>query len=211
MAIFNFVLPIGWDELSAFSTTAAVIVAIISNHRATKQMRLALQMQEQSKNVQLADARIAIIDKLRAKEAISETTLQILFNQHILAEYQQWKAFLSLLQGAESDKKLYFQLCREKDERGNYTNPTQSKIEEFEIYLAKPDCPDTVYTIYQQYCNDKAIEYSPTGFSEDRRSYNYNEISNRISEVSHQLNIIENKLYSDMEQFVTDSIKELKF
>ena len=70
--IVNFDLPIGWDELGVIATVLAVIVALYSNRKATKQLKSALEIQEQSKNVGLLDKRIELTEKIRSNKSVPE-------------------------------------------------------------------------------------------------------------------------------------------
>lgn len=58
--IFNFTLPIGWNEVGVIATAVAVIVALFANRGAKKQLASALKIQEQSKNVSLFEQRIKV-------------------------------------------------------------------------------------------------------------------------------------------------------
>lgn len=95
MCIFDFSLPIGWDEIGVIATVAAVIVALAANRKAAKQLESALKMQEQSKNVGLIDKRIFLIEEIRMGREVSELSMQILFDEEIAKSYQKLKSLSS--------------------------------------------------------------------------------------------------------------------
>lgn len=90
-SIFKFTLPIGWDELGVIATVLAVIVALYANRKATQELKSALKMQEQSKNVSLLDKRIELAEKIQTGKSVSELTLQVLFNDEIFKHYNAVK------------------------------------------------------------------------------------------------------------------------
>lgn len=103
--IVNFDLPIGWDELGVIATVLAVIVALYSNRKATKQLKSALEIQEQSKNVGLLDKRIELTEKIRSNKSVPEWTLRVLFdnNADIVGHYTAWQNYLSEAKQAQDD------------------------------------------------------------------------------------------------------------
>ena len=85
--MFNLTCPIGWDELgvivtavSAIVSVVAVWVAICGNRKATEQLEMSSEIQEQSKNVELFDKRMGLLEKIKSEETVSEPALQILFS-----------------------------------------------------------------------------------------------------------------------------------
>lgn len=103
--IVNFNLPIGWDELGVIATVLAVIVALYSNRKATKQLKSALEIQEQSKNVGLLDKRIELTEKIRSNKSVPEWTLRVLFdnNANIVGHYTAWQNYLSEARQAQDE------------------------------------------------------------------------------------------------------------
>lgn len=103
--IVKFDFPIGWNELGVIATVLAVIVALYSNRKATKQLKSALEMQEQSKNVGLLDKRIELAEKIRCNKSVPEWTLRVLFdnNSDIVGHYTAWQNYLSEVKQAQDE------------------------------------------------------------------------------------------------------------
>lgn len=95
MCWFHFSLPIGWNELGVIATVAAVFVALFANRKASKQLKSALDIQEQSKNISLVDKRIALTEEIEMDSEISELAIQILFDEEIVQSYQRLKTYNS--------------------------------------------------------------------------------------------------------------------
>ena len=70
-----FLYPFGWEELGVVATVAAVIVALCANRGARNQLKSALGMQEQSKNVALLEQRVKIADSIQRDEQQIQMTL----------------------------------------------------------------------------------------------------------------------------------------
>lgn len=103
--IVKFDFPIGWNELGVIATVLAVIVALYSNRKATKQLKSALEIQEQSKNVGLLDKRIELTEKIRSNKSVPEWTLRVLFdnNANIVGHYTAWQNYLSEARQAQDE------------------------------------------------------------------------------------------------------------
>lgn len=93
--IIKITFPIGWDELGVIATVSAVIVALVANKKASEQLKSALEMQEQSKNVSLLDKRVELAEAIQSGKSVSELTLQVLFNDEIVNHYKAWKKHLA--------------------------------------------------------------------------------------------------------------------
>jgi len=128
MCLFNFSLPIGWDELGVIATVAAVIVALFANRKATKQLKSALEMQEQSKNVGLMDRRIALAESIQKGNAVSELDLRILFNNEIFDCYKKWRSYLTQSKSASSDQEVFRMLVAKAKIEGNIPNTITGSI-----------------------------------------------------------------------------------
>ena len=208
--IFSLTFPIDWEEIGAIASAAAVIIALYSNHKTTKEMKTTLQMQEQSKNLELMEERLKIAECIQNDEAISELKFKILFNTEIYSAYEHYKKWEQQYQSAQSDEKIFFSYCENQDGEGGYNNEVREKIEQYEILMNEPDCPSKIIDEYKKYCHDNAVCCSDTGKPEDYKWYNHAEISERISNSYRMLSEAKNSLLQQMEQFIKDSIKEVK-
>lgn len=200
-----FTYPFGWEELGVVATVGAVIVALFSNHSAKKQLLAALKMQEQSKNISLLEERMKIAEAVRTGGVVSETSVKILYNSGILESFQELQQLeLQYLQ-AKSDESTFFEALK-------ITNATdvERKIKEYtDFYLKRPDCPKSIKEQFQKYCNENTQYWSPTGFSDDRRDYNYYEIYSQIVETHRAIEEKRKVIVSLMEEYLTNSIKQV--
>lgn len=90
MQIFDFSLPIGWDELGTISTVLALITALYANHNAYVQLKKSMQIHEQSKSVSLFDQRIEVIEALRKKSKVPLVKIRLLYNEDIAKAAQKY-------------------------------------------------------------------------------------------------------------------------
>lgn len=200
-----FTYPFGWEELGVVATVAAVIVALFSNLSAKKQLLAALKMQEQSKNISLLEERMKIAEAVRTRNSVSETSVKILYNSCILESFRELQKLELQYRQAESDESTFFDALK-------ITNATEveRRIREFtDLYLDRPDCPKSIKEHFQKYCNENTQYWSPTGFSDDRRDYNYYEIYTQMTETHRAIEEKRKVIVSQMEEYLTNSIKQV--
>lgn len=200
-----FTFPFGWEELGVVATVAAVIVALFSNLSAKKQLLAALKMQEQSKNISLLEERMKIAEAVRTRGSVSEISVKILYNSCILESFRELQKLELQYRQAESDESTFFDALK-------ITGATEveRKIKEFtDIYLDRPDCPKLIKEQFQKYCNENTQYWSPTGFSDDRRDYNYYEIYTQMTETHRAIEEKRKVIVSQMEEYLTNSIKQV--
>ena len=207
--IFNFTLPIGWNEVGVIATAVAVIVALFANRGAKKQLASALKMQEQSKNVSLFEQRIKVIDGIREGTILSKTTIKVLFNEEIYNVYEQLCDAKLRYKVAEGDEGTFFSAISE-DGIIHADDNIKGKIREYEIYMERPDCPQEIKKNYLKYCGENEVCWSDTGLSEDRQTYNHAEIRDRMIKSHQDIEKHTERLIELMEKFVTDSIAPIE-
>lgn len=201
-----FSFPIGWDEIGVIATVLAVIVALFANNGARKQLKSALKMQEQSKNVSLLDQRMNIVETIRQNELPSETSVRILFNEEIVDCFVALAAAHKAHTAATHDENTYFQSTLEKNDIGELVNPVKNQIQEYEYFMKRPDCPQKVHDDYKKYCDNHETWWSETGLSDDRRTYNHAEIRNRMIAADQDIQNNKTKILAMMEDFLSQSI-----
>lgn len=204
--VFKFDFPIGWDELGVIATVVAVIVALVANRKSSKQLKSALEMQEQSKNVGLLDRRVETAEAIQSGKSVSEITLQVLFNDEIVKHYKAWKNYLTKKVYAEHDLDRFYAAFRESDGAGGYIPGAKDKFEQFMSDMSRPDCTQQVFDDYEKYCSDHVV-YLPDG--EDGKSipYNHSEITDRISDATTKAKKEQELTLQLMEKFISDSIQ----
>lgn len=206
--VFRITFPIGWEELGVVATVSAVVVALVANKKASEQLKSALEMQEQSKNVSLLDKRVKLAETIQSGKSVSELTLQVLFNDEIVKHYKAWKNHLTEKVYADHDLERYYDKVTEPDGEGGVYTDVKNTLERYMANMSTPDCPQQVLDEYEQYCSEHIVYLSDveTGVS---IPYNHSEITTRIG------NAIENakeehKLTLQLiEKFITDSIQSL--
>jgi hypothetical protein len=211
MNIFSFSFPIGWDELAACATTIAVIVALFANHKATKQLKYSLKMQEQSKNIELFEKRVALTESAIKGGSISSMALRILFTDEIDAQYQKICNLEVQYKDAQYDATVFFEAMRLTDADGYTNNGIKEKIQEYESVMSRPDCPKSIIEQFRQCCDENEIFWSATGYSDDRKTYNYWEISCREGKLNTAIKSARDTLARQMEEYISESIKPVSF
>ena len=204
--LFCFTSPIGWNEIGSIATAIAVIVALAANKSSRKQLIKALEMQEQSKNVELLEQRINVIDCIQADNPVSETTIKILFDKSILGYYQALKKQKEKYEAARNDETTFFQAVEETKEFRGPDNDIASRISEYEQFMERPDCPTRIIQNYEEYCKQNEQWWSATGLSDDRQMYNHAEIRERMINAAQCINGTKSTLIKAMEEYVANSI-----
>jgi len=206
--IIKITLPIGWNELGVIATVIAVIVALAANKKASEQLKSALEMQEQSKNVGLLDRRIELAETIQSGKFVSELTLQILFNDKILKHYKAWKKYLSEKDSAEHDMGLFFLSGRVEDGESGYINSVRDTIHKYESDMSRPNCPPEIITEYETYCNEHPI-WIKTGENLELTPFNHSEISERIATAEKAAKAEQDLTLQLIKKYTSDSIRPL--
>lgn len=200
-----FTYPFGWEELGVVATVAAVIVALLSNHSAKKQLIAALKMQEQSKNVSLLEERLKVAEAIRTGKAVSVISVKVLYNEEIVKDFQELQDLEGEYNEAASDELVFFDALKETD-----ATDVEKKIKEYtENYLERPDCTEAIWEQFWNYCNQHTSFWSHTGFSDDRREYNYYEIYTKMVKTHKKIGEKRKSIVSKMEEFLSESIKQV--
>lgn len=204
--VFCFKIPIGWDEIGVIATVLAVVVALAANRKSSKQLKSALEMQEQSKNVSLLDKRVELAEAIQTGKFVSELTLQVLFNDEIVKHYQAWMDYLTKKVYAEDDLEKFYDKTKTRDGAGGYITTVKDNFERFMAAMSRPDCPQQIFTDYEEYCN-KHVVYLPNGENGESIPYNHSEITNRISDAITNAKKERELTLQLMEKFISDSIQ----
>ena len=205
-----FTYPFGWEELGVIATVAAVVVALWANRGARKQLKSALDMQEQSKNVSLLEQRVKIAESIQNDESPSMMGIKVLFNDGIYKCYEMLCTARMNYRRAQQDEQTFFEAKEEEYNHGPAPVNVRSKIEEYEYFMERPDCPQSIFDAYQEFCNDNEAWWSETGLSDDRKTYNHYEIRNRMIAANADITSTKKELVDLIEKFITDSIAPVK-
>jgi len=206
--ILYFKLPIGWDELGAIATSAAVIVALAANRKATKQLRSALKMQEQSKNVELLDRRVDMAEKIQLNNTVPELTLQLLFDEEILKHYQMWRTHITEKVYAENDLQNFISESSTLSLEGKDEETVFSRIREYEYQMSMYDCPQHVHDEYEKFCNTHEIRQG-YGIDGEPITSNYLAIKNRLYKAVEEAKKEQETTIRLMKEFISKSIQSI--
>ena len=161
------------EVVGVIATVAAVIVALVANKKATDSLKLSLKIQEQSKNVDLYEKRLALFEKIKSKTNLSHhTEVNLLFNKKIIECYEYMIAYRKKQHEYNKDKMLSENFANEiVREQG--LEDFKTKIIEFKSKMSYPDCPDSVFDEYKAYCDTFEVVHSFSGLDDDLKTYNY--------------------------------------
>lgn len=141
-----------WDKidvlfniLGVFATVAAVVVALRANRKATEQLQKTIEMQEQSKNVELFDKREALIKSIQSGKNASIISLELLFNEEIVLMYKKWHKLMIEENLALNDWEYASNLHKDnreeleakyKEVHANSENEKESLVQLMEKYIS---------------------------------------------------------------------------
>ena len=202
---FLFTYPIGWDEIGVIATVAAVVVALFSNAHANKQLKAALQIQEQSKNVDLFDKRVAILSEIAENNETSELPLRLLFDKTIVDAYTKLRTSVTAKEAADHDMKVYESIMRCQDGEGGYTSPI-AELLYFEQQLEEHNYPEDRLEEYIALCKKHEIIHSETGDADDGKVYNYRDLSNIIGKANIDVENKKTAVLELMQSYIKRSI-----
>ena len=206
---FDFSVPITWADIISFISTivafVAVIVAIAANKKASQSLNYSLKMQEQSKNIDLFEKRVAVIDEIKKNVKTSELHLELLFNDTIAKEYRTMLKCWNDNEDAYHDLNVYDDTIEVMDGEGGYTSPMAELIDA-EKTLEKLNYPDDKVKDFEALCSKYQITHSESGETKDIKVYNYKELSERIAFTECQFKHQQKALLDIMQCFVKDSI-----
>lgn len=128
--------------------------------------------------------------------------MRVLYNDEIFSEFQILQELESQRRQALADEKVYFDALKE-----NAGSDVVDEIREYtDLYLKRSDCPKTYYEEFQNLCSQHIQDWSVTGFSNDRREYNYYEIYTTAVETKRRIVEKRENIVLSMEKFLSDSI-----
>ena len=196
------------DIWGTIATVAAVIVAIVANCKANQSLKYSLKMQEQSKNIDLFEKRLAVIDEIKEKTKVSKLHLGLLFNDSIVSEYNKMLDFWNEHANAYHDLNVYSDAIEVMDGEGGYTSP-MAELEDAERTLEELGYPADKVKSFDALCDKYQISHSESGENKDIKIYNYKELSGRIASTKCQFDDQKKSLIDLMQHFVKDSISPI--
>lgn len=210
--IFDFTVPITWADIinvvSTFVAFVAVIVAIVANCKASKSLKYSLKMQEQSKNVDLYDKRLALYDSIKNNKNVSDVSVKLLFDKKIVKSYDEMILYRKKQREFHYDKRHAENFAKDIVREQNLDD-FNSKIIEFKSKMSNPECPDSVFDEYRTYCDKFEVEHSFSGNEEDAKVYNYYKCEEQESKYKELADKEQTKLLELIAEFIKESISPI--
>lgn len=201
MDVIGFVVEI----IGVIATVAAVIVALVANKKANDSIKISIKMQEQSKNVDLFEKRVELIEILKSDNKVSEVKLQLLFDKYIIKEYDKIKKCLNNISDIEHDIFVYQDVVKTSDGEGGYTSPLD-EILDLEDKLERHNFPAEGVKEFEELCKKHEITYCEF---DEPKVYNYKEMRDRLADANKELLHEKETLTIKMQKFVKDSISPI--
>lgn len=173
--IYNVII----DGFSALATISAVIVALFANKNATRQMREALKIQEQNKNVELFDKRVFIIEELKKTDINFqelEVYIKLLYNKKIVEEFTKLLECNNRKSNIENDLN-YFKFLAQADDK---TYGIYEKVQEIECISG--EWSKQIEEEYEE--NIRKLSIYAQDEQGNYRQYEYKSLSKELDNVS---------------------------
>lgn len=215
--ILDLGLPLTWGDLGSIATALAVIVALFANHNSNKQLQKTLQMHEQTKNIDLLNERIEIIDAIKSNHWISDLKFQILFDENIIELKKEWDRIKQEI----AEYKYYLgeyesRLEETSSDRGpdspmNQIQDAERDCSEAEPIFDQPESDEYKSRCqkFQKICEKYALKIQVPGTENKWRLCNYQELTKSINSAEKKAEQAKQKLQDAMISFVQESIKPL--
>ena len=205
------------NAISSIAMVATVIVALCANRQSNKQLKSALEMQEQSKNIELYEKRLEIIKIIyQFKIGIGIEIVQmlpiqirILYNndEQILEKFDKLKEYCIAVDKAEEEKKRFITATNRPDGYGGYTTLKET-IEEFEMRLGKNNHDETAEEPFRNFCDEHICQIKNPE-TNNMETVNYCDIHSRLKESYIGYSDTQTELIKLMEQFINNGLQPI--
>lgn len=201
-------LPIGWDELGVFVSAAAVIVALVANHKTTKSLNATIRIHEQSKNTELLKERLNTAERIRLGEEVPEMEFKVLFNDSICDAYGTYQLKRKEFEAAENDEHDFFSVWKDRLEPSEFDEMT-TQFERYAQLTEESDCPEPTFNEYKEYCEAYRVPIQEPGTVNVYKYLAFDEIRDRISYTRKEFEATKKSLMKQIEDFLRASIAEI--
>ena len=202
------ICSLGWNEIGTIATVAAVIVALVANNKSSKAIKMSLKIQEQSKNVDLYDKRLALYEDVKNNKNVSDVSVKLLFDKKIVKSYDEMILYRKKQREFHYDKRHAENFAKDIVREQNLDD-FNSKIIEFKSKMSNPECPDSVFDEYRTYCDKFEVEHSFSGNEEDAKVYNYYKCEEQESKYKELADKEQTKLLELIAEFIKESISPI--
>lgn len=205
------------NAISSIAMVATVIVALCANRQSNKQLKSALEMQEQSKNIELYEKRLEIIKiiyQFKIGMGMEEIQMlpikiRILYNndEKIMEKFEKLKEYCIDVDKAEEDKKRFISATNKSDGMGGHIN-LKDEIEEFERRLERNDYDKTAEEPFKKFCDDHICQITNPE-TNTAETVNYYDIHSRLEESYIGYFDTRRELIELMEQFINNGLQPI--
>lgn len=212
---FDTSVPLTWsDVINIFMvvlTAITIIIAIVGNFYNRKQLKISLSMHEQSKNIDLFDRRLNLMNKIinsngsNLVNSINFVEIELLFNKNILSMVQQKITIISSIQDIHFYIDEYIDILKKTED---FKFESIENIKMLFVDKEATACEKPGYkSQYKEFCD----KYTYTGISSlgDRITYNYSDLSYELGKKHAERSIINDKLSETIKLFISNSIKKI--
>ncbi len=196
--------------LSAAGTIAAVIVALFANKKATKQLTVALKMQEQNKNVELYQARKSCIEKIHDLVGSNNEVLDVklLFPQYIYSKIDELRKTATELKVVREQVFVFSTALRE-------VAPFNPDVMEYwnilNDFCANPNDGTPFENLEKSFNKTIEFYYEENCYKKNPDEYPKDglDLIRRLMELDKRYKEEYSDLKSTMENYISDSIKSI--
>lgn len=212
-------------------------LTLIAAHKANKQNRkeieqakldfaYSIRMHEQEKNIALLDKRVSILKSFEeiknsdyefdirpkitkaAPIPFSEKEIIILFrnDKSILSNYRLLIDYIEQTNNLLSDLNTYYNHYITPDGEGGYNNNVWDEILRYEGLIGQYEDSQQIESKFEDYCKKNSFSDNVLELNECI-NYNYFEIRNSISKLTHEFERTKNNLVGFTKAFIEESIK----
>lgn len=190
------------EAISAIATLAAVIVALSANKKSNEQLKKAIEMHEQSKNISLFEKRLSLLNAILNSGTVSTVSpdeVELLFNDEIKKLFKVKLRFLQKEEDIKFNITNYFDaLAQSGTIEGNAQSVRQSFVEQ--EMLAEEH--EEYKSQYLQFCKKYELPI-------DNRVCNFSLMSEELGEIGKKIKETDENINTAGKEFIKQSIKVL--
>ncbi len=190
------------EFISAIATLAAVIVALSANKKSNEQLKKAIEMHEQSKNISLFEKRLSLLNAMLnsgTASTVSPDEVELLFNDEIKKLFKVKLRFLQKEEDIEFNITNYFDaLAQSRMIEGNVQSVRQRFVEQEMLAEEHEEYENQ----YLQFCKKHELTI-------DNRVCNFSLMSEELGKIGQKIKKADENINTAGKEFIRQSIKAL--
>lgn len=211
--MFDFSVPITWADIINIISTLfaflAVAVAVSSNAKAQKQILTSIALQEQAKNVDLFEKRIALLEELQRNDSVPELRLGLLFNENINHEYNAFQTLQSELVSIRRDLDMFIDFSpRSVTHMGEIYS--LDDLLDLELDINEEKCTEEQRTKFELLCQIYEVELNKTGNGLGIKQRNYKSLRGDECKKKHEMETQKQTVLNLMKKYIALSIAPIE-